>query len=153
MDTTQLLHAVREAHAPVAAAIAALDDRALHDDAPGMPGWTRKDIVAHIEWWSRRSIAVILGSRTGVDPFPGGEEPFDLDTWNAGILRDHRERTARDVLAGEAAAFAELLAAIESATDAELFTEDPHPWLDGTVAETVEDDTTRHWPEHLPHLA
>ncbi len=153
MDKTQLLDAIRSTHAPIEAAVAVLSDDELMEESIGMPGWTRKDVVAHVEWWNRRSIAVILGSRSGVDPFPGGESPFDLDAWNAGILRDHRERTAHDVRAGEAASFRELLAAVEEATPEELFREDPHPWLDGTVAETIADDTITHYPEHVPHLA
>jgi len=44
-------------------------------------------------------------------------------------------------------------APVGAATDDELFRRDPHPWLDGTVAETVERDSTGHYPEHVPHLA
>ena len=48
-----------------------------------------------------------------------------------------------DVRRGEAEAFARLVAAVEGATDEELFAEDPHPWLDGTLAETVIEDSVR----------
>ena len=118
-----------------------MDDDALLGPAPGMEGWTRKDVLAHIEWWSNHSTAVIEGVRSGVDPYPGGDEPWDPDAWNERILAENRERTPDDVRRGEAEAFARLVAAVEGATDAELFTENPHPWLDGTLAETVIEDS------------
>jgi hypothetical protein len=152
MDKTELLTAIRASHAPVSAA-AALDDEALLAPAPGMDGWTRKDILAHVEWWNRHSADVIDGVRTGVDPYPGTDEPWDPDAWNARILAENRERTADDVRRGETASFERLLAAVDGATDDELFGEDPQPWLDGTVAETVAEDSTLHYPDHVAHLA
>lgn len=152
MDKDTLLREIRATHAPIAAA-AELDDDTLLGPAPGMAGWTRKDVLAHIEWWNLHSVNVLAGVRSGVDPYPGGDEPWDPDAHNARILAENRDRTADDVRAGEAASFARLVGAMEAATDDELFRADPHPWLDGTAAETVADDSTRHYPEHAPHLA
>jgi hypothetical protein len=152
MDKDTLLRRIRETHAPIEAAAAALDDHALLAPAPGMDGWTRKDVLAHIEWWSDHSVHVIAGARSGVDPYPGGDEPWDPDAWNARILAENRDRTADDVRRGEAAAFARLVETVEGATDEELFTEDPHPWLDGTVAETVIEDSVAHYPDHVAQL-
>jgi hypothetical protein len=153
MDRTELLAAMRDTHAPLEAAAAALSDAALLAPSPGMEGWTRKDVLAHVEWWNRHSTAVLEGVRSSVDPYPGDDEPWDPDAWNDRILTENRDRTPDDVRRGEAASFEGLIAAVEGATDEELFTPDPWPWLDGTVAETVEDDSTRHYPEHVPHLA
>ncbi len=118
-----------------------------------MPGWTRKDVVAHIEWWHEHTSNVIEGIRTGVDPYPGDDEPWDPDAWNARILADNGDRTTADVRAGEGASFARLVGLVEGATDEELFAEDPRPWMDGTLAETVIADSSGHYPEHVPHLA
>lgn len=153
MDKDTLLRGIRETHAALGAAAAALDDDALLGPAPDMPGWTRKDVLAHVEWWNRHSVAVIEGVRTGVDPYPGGDEPWDPDAWNATILAEHRDRSPADVRGGEAASYLALVAAVEDATDEELFAVDPHPWLDGTLAETVLEDSSEHYAEHLPHLA
>lgn len=153
MNKETLLTQIRETHSLIEAAAAALGHDALLAAAPGMDGWTRKDVLAHIEWWSAHSADVIEGVRSGIDPYPGGDEPWDADTWNAHILAENRDRTADDVRRGEADAFERLVAAVESATVDELFAEDPHPWLDGTLAETVIEDSTCHYPEHVPHLA
>lgn len=152
MDKTELLHAIQAAHAPIETAVSALDDAALLLSAPGMPGWTRKDVLAHLEWWNDHSVNVIAGVRTGVDPYPDGDEPWDTNAWNARILDENAGRSTADVRGGEAASFARLVAAVKGATDEELFSPHPQPWLDGTVAGMVEDDSTRHYPEHVPHL-
>ena len=51
MDKDTLLRQIRDTHAPIAAAAAEMDDDALMGPAFGMQGWTRKDVLAHIEWW------------------------------------------------------------------------------------------------------
>ena len=105
MDKTSLLLAIHAGHAPIAAAAAALTDDDLVRPSPGMPGWTRKDILAHIEWWHRHSVDVLAGIRSGVDPYPGDDEPWDPDAWNARILAENAGRPAADVRAGEAVSF------------------------------------------------
>jgi hypothetical protein len=152
MDKIELLAAIHATHAELTAAAAALDDDALAGPAPEMEGWTRKDILAHVEWWTTHSANVLEGVRSGVDPYPGSDVPWDSDAWNARILAENKDRSADDVRRGEADSFARLVAAVEGATDEELFAADPHPWLDGTAAETVIEDSTRHYPDHLAHL-
>jgi len=152
MDKTELLAAIHATHDALTAAAAALDDDALAGPAAEMEGWTRKDVLAHVEWWTTHSANVLEGVRSGVDPYPGSDEPWDPDAWNARILLENRDRSADDVRRGEADSFARLVAAIEGATDEELFGENPHPWLDGTAAETVIEDSTRHYPDHVAHL-
>jgi hypothetical protein len=152
MDKDTLLRDIRAPHAPIEAA-AGLDDATLLGLAPGLDGWTRKDVLAHVEWWNVHSADVVEAVRTGIDPYPGDDDAWDPDAWNARILAENRDRTPDDVRRGEAASFARLVAAVEGATDAELFGEDPHPWLDGTAAETVAEDSTLHYPDHAPHLA
>ncbi len=53
----------------------------------------------------------------------------------------------------EAAAFERLVAAVEAASDEDLFTANRFPWLgEETLATAVAWDSIRHYPEHLPHL-
>ncbi len=151
-DRSGAIRAMRNTHASIASAAASLSDQALDEEAPGMPGWTRKDVLAHVEWWQRHSTAVLHGLRTGVDPYPDTGEPWDIDTHNARVLAESRGRTADDVRAGEAASFVELAAAFEAASDHELFDVGVQTWLDGPAIAMVAGDTWDHYPEHEPHL-
>ncbi len=152
MDKTELLQAMRDGHASIAASVAALSDDALLAEAPGMPDWTRKDVLAHIEWWHRHSTAVLAGLRTGVDPHPSEADEWNIDAHNARVLADNRSRSAAHVRAGEAASFEELVSAVEAATDHELFGEGLQPWFGQAAAGMVAGDTWDHYPEHVPHL-
>lgn len=152
MDKTELLNSMRLGHAALAEA-AALSDETLAAEAPGMPGWTRKDVLAHVEFWHDHSTRVLAGLRAGVDPYPVTDESFDLDALNARVLAENRDRSAAQVRDGEAASFMRLMAAVEAATDHELFDAGVVQWLDGSAAQMVAGDTFGHYPEHLPHLA
>ncbi len=151
MDKTELLQAMRDGHAGIAEAVAALSDEAILTEAPGMPGWTRKDVVAHIEFWHDHSANVLAGLRTGVDP--DADWPTEIDPFNARVLAENRARTAADVRAGEAASFARLTAAVDGASDHELFDRGLVPWLDRPAADEVAGDTFDHYPDHLAQLA
>jgi hypothetical protein len=154
MDRTELLDALRTTHAPIEAAAAAHDDEALSAPAPGLDGWTRKDVLAHLEWCNRYAADVVGGVRTGVDPDPDTDDgSWDVDVENARILEENRDRPAADVREGEVASFQRLLGAVEAATEDELFRPDPQPWLKGTAAEEVEGNSTLHYREHASHLA
>jgi len=150
MDKLELLAMLRAGHDRLASSIAALSDDELA--LPAQDEWTRRDVVAHIEWWERHSTHVVKSLRGGRDPYPT-DEPFDLDARNAQVFEESRGRSAADVRAGEAAAWTELLRAIEAADDADLFEAGRYAWREGEpLVEMIHWDTDRHWAEHLPHL-
>lgn len=153
MDKTTLLREMRETHGGIESAIANLDDAALLAPAPGMDGWTRKDVLAHVEWWSDHSARVVTALLEGREPYDTSGS-WDIDVHNARILEESRARDAADVRSGEAAAFGRVLAAVEAAPADTLFTAGRFAWLEeDTLAELVASDTTGHYPEHVPHLA
>jgi hypothetical protein len=150
MKKHDLIAGLQRSHTELRAVIDALSDAELALPAQGE--WTRRDLVAHIEWWERHSTGVIVALLEGRDPHPT-DEPFDLDTLNARVFEENRGRTAAEVRSGEAAAWVELARTIEAAGDADLFEADRFAWTEGTpLAEIIHGDTDRHWEEHLPHL-
>jgi hypothetical protein len=156
MTKDDLLVAILDAHGQIAAAGVLLAPEVLAEPVPAadMDGWTRKDILAHVAWWNERSTRMIAGVRADVDPFPAGDTEWDLDTQNADTLAAHRDRSAGDVAAWEAASFRALVEAVAGATDAELFTPVYRAWLvDGSLADVVAEDSFLHYPEHVPHLS
>jgi hypothetical protein len=149
-DFVAELHAT---HQPVAAAVEDLTDQAWLEAAPGMDGWTRKDVLAHIGWWSDHSVRVITALTAGGIPYerdPG----LDIDTQNRMILDELRDRALADIVDFEATAFARLVAAVEASSEEDLFAAKRFAWLgDESLAEAVAWDSTRHYPAHLPNLA
>lgn len=152
MNKQAFLAEIRAAHEPLAAVVAALGDDAWAEPIPDMNGWTRRDALAHVGWWSDHSARVITALRAGEVPYerdPG----FDIDAQNRAILDEFRDRDPGEVRAYEAAAFERLVAAVEAASDEDLFTVARFAWLeDETLATAIEWDSIKHYPEHLPHL-
>jgi hypothetical protein len=152
MTKQGFLAEIRAAHEPLAVAVRTLADDAWLEPLPDMDGWTRKDAVAHVGWWSDHSARVITALRAGQVPYERNAD-FDIHAQNRSILEEFRDRDAAAVRAYEAAAFERLVATVEAASDEELFTADRFPWLgEETLATAVAWDSTRHYPEHLPHL-
>jgi Mycothiol maleylpyruvate isomerase N-terminal domain len=153
MDKVTLVARIHDTHARLAAAAAALDDAALLGPAPGMDGWTRKDVLAHVEWWNDHSVNVIEALVAGREP-DDGIGPWDLDAHNARVLEENRDRAADDVRRGEADSFRRLVAAVEAAPEEDLFVVGRFGWLgdDGCLADLVEGDSATHYQEHVPHL-
>ena len=150
MDKTELLATLDGAHDGLRATIDALSDHELALPAQG--DWTRRDLVAHIEWWERHSAQVLRALLAGHEPY-SSSEPFDLAAHNARVFDARRGRTAADVRRGEAEAWTDLAGLLESAGEADLFAADRFAWTGGTpLVETIRDDTDRHWAEHLPHF-
>jgi len=139
MDKTTLLTRIRETHARLEETARGLDDAALQAPAPGMDGWTRKDVLAHVGWWSDHSARVVEALRAGREPYDRTSEP-DTDDFNARILAEHRNLTSQEVRRAEAEAYERLVAGVEAASEDELFAVGRFGWLgdDEALAETVE---------------
>ncbi len=154
MDKLTLLADIRAHHDALEAAAAALDADAFAAEVPGMDGWTRKDVLAHVEWWSDHSARVVDALVAGREPYPRDGEEFDIDVLNARILAESRARPLGDVRRGEAEAYRRVVAAVEAAPDADLLETGRFAWLGGDpLYRTVAADTSEHYAEHLPHLA
>lgn len=152
MTKATFLAEIRATHAPLAAAIDTLGADAWAEPLADMDGWTRQDALAHVGWWSDHAVRVITSLTAGGAPYDR-DPAFDIDAQNRSILEESRDRSPADVRAYEAAAFERLVAAVEAASDDDLFTPDRFAWLgEETLAAAVEWDSTKHYPEHLPHL-
>ena len=113
MDKQAFLAEIRATHEPLAAAVGTLTDDAWDEPLPDMAGWTRKDALAHVGWWSDHSVRVITALRAGRVPYERDPD-FDIDAQNQSILAEFRDRDAGEVRALEAAAFERLIAAVEA---------------------------------------
>ena len=63
MNRETLLVALHAGRERLRAALAALPDAAMLDEVD--PGWTRKDVVAHLEAWERRVVDLFERLRNG----------------------------------------------------------------------------------------
>jgi hypothetical protein len=111
--------------------------------------WTRKDVLAHLEAWERRVVALLEILRAGAEPDDDGE----TDQLNERFYRAGRDRALDDVRAGEREAYAAVLAAVDGASDEELFDGHHFAWTDGDpLADWFRGNTDEHYDEHREQL-
>ena len=147
MNRTTLLTAIAAGRDRLDAALAALPDETMLDRIDDL--WTRKDVVAHLEAWERRVVDLLDRLRRGSDP----ADRVETDELNARFHAANRDRSLEDVRSNERSAYFGVLAAIERASDEELFEGGHFAWTAGDpLADWFRGNTDEHYDEHLEQL-
>ena len=111
--------------------------------------WTRKDVIAHFDAWERRVVRLLERLQSGAPADPAVE----TDELNERYWRASRDVPLGEVRASERAAYDALLAAIDGATDEELFDGDHFDWTEGEpLANWFRGNSDEHYAEHLEQL-
>jgi len=147
MSRTTLLGAIAAGRDRLDAALANLPDAAMLDRIDEV--WTRKDVLAHLEAWERRVVANLVTLRAGDVP----DGSVETDALNERFLRRDCDRSLDDIRTGERVAYQAVLAAIEQASDEELFDGQHFGWTEGDpLADWFRGNTNEHFDEHLEQL-
>jgi hypothetical protein len=147
MNRTTLHAAIQAGRDRLETALTGLSDAAMGERID--EHWTRKDVLAHLEAWERRVVDNLAVLRSGNVP----DGSIETDERNERFYRRDRDRTLEDVRAGERDAFAAVLAAIDGASDEELFDGGHFAWTEGDpLAEWFRGNTDEHYDEHLEQL-
>ena len=147
MDRTTLRAGIESGRARFDATLAGLPDAAMLERIDDE--WTRKDVVAHVEAWERRVVRLFETLRAG-GPF---DESDETDELNAELYRRDRDRELDDVRSGERDAYAAMLAALDGASDEELFDGTHFAWTNGDrFADWFRANGDEHYDEHLEQL-
>jgi hypothetical protein len=150
MDRHALLDTIRTGRGRLDALLAVLPDGRMLDVVNGE--WTRKDVLAHIEAWERRTVELYRLLSSGRDPGTIGDS--ETDAVNARFFEQHRGRDLADIRAAEAGAYWAVLDLVESAPEADLFDPNRFAWTDGDpFFEWITGNTSEHYEEHIDQLA
>ena len=147
MNRTTLLATIAAGRERLDAAVAGVPPETMLERVD--TAWTRKDVIAHLEAWERRVVENLETLRRGGEP----DGSLGTDELNDRFFTHNRDRTLDDVLAGERVAYDAVLAAIEAATDEELFDAHHFGWTEGDpFADWFRGNTDEHYDEHLGQL-
>jgi hypothetical protein len=147
MNRDELLIALHAGRERLRAALAGLSDGAMLDEVD--PGWSRKDVLAHLEAWERRVVDLFERLRRDEQP----PAPVEMDELNDQFLAAGRDRSLESVRLGEAEAWDVLLTTVEGATDDELFDGEHFAWTEGDpFVDWIVGNASEHIDEHLDQL-
>jgi aldose 1-epimerase len=147
MNKTTLVATIAAGRERLDAALEGLSDDAMLERVDER--WTRKDVLAHLEAWERRVVDNLGILRAGGTP----DGSIETDERNEAFYLASRDRPLEDVRAGERDAHRSVLAAIETASDDELFNPSHFAWTDGDpLADWFRGNTDEHYDEHLEQL-
>jgi hypothetical protein len=147
MNRATLLATIAAGRSRLDDAIAELADGSMLERIDD--SWTRKDVLAHLGAWERRVVDNLLTLRDGRTP----DRSVETDELNERFFLLHRDRSLEDVKAGERDAYRSVLAAIDGATDEELFDGHHFGWTEGDpLADWFRGNTDEHYGEHLEQL-
>jgi hypothetical protein len=147
MNRMSLLATITAGRDRLDAALAGLSDAAMLERIDD--DWTRKDVLAHLAAWERRVVDNLATLRAGSEP----DGSVETDELNDRFYRLDRDRPLAEVRAQEDEAYRAVLAAIERASDVELFDGDHFGWTEGDpLADWFRGNTDEHYDEHLEQL-
>jgi hypothetical protein len=152
-----VLDRVRSGWSLLAETFAGLDEQEL--TAPGPEGWSVKDHLVHVSTWERALTTILNGhpQRVAFDLDSDAYDRIDsVDQLNAIIYKRYLERPLDEVLADSEQVHADMVAALERLTDADLdrsvadFGGDADD--DRPIRQKIEGDSYEHYTEHVAWL-
>jgi uncharacterized protein (TIGR03083 family) len=114
--------------------------------------WSVKDLIAHLTYWEQTMLGNVGRLLRGED-LPGGETPprEDIDTVNARVLNENRERPLADVLAAFRQSREQVIERVRGLPEDDL--ERRFAWLHHEPLHTyIAGDTFEHYQDHLSDL-
>ncbi len=150
LEKSALLAHIRASYDRFQARLAPLSEAQL--TAEGALGtWSIKEVLAHLTAWHQIGVKFYQAVAQGRQP-PLEEEPEgDVDHVNAILIEPFRAQSLTQVQAAFRTAYQQVVAAVESLSEADLFEADRFPWMDRhALWEGIAYNTFAHYDEHGP---
>lgn len=153
MTRDEILRAIKEQHAELDAALAGIPADQL-TKRPIVEWWTAKDLLGHVALWEQVALKHIREYKhDGVPKQLGIKDDDDLDRYNKRGIAMRRDLSLETIRAELDTTYRELVAAIESLSDADLVKPLPEPWGDGaTLERLIAVNSYQHVPEHIEQI-
>jgi hypothetical protein len=153
MNRNEIVQAIKEQHAELSAALDGMPEEKL--GRPLVDWWTIKDLLGHVTMWEQVALKFIREyKQDGAPKQLGIKDDADLDRRNKRGVAMRRDLPFARVREELEATYRDLVAAIESLSDADLAKPLPPPWGEGaTLDRLIAVNSYQHVPEHVAQIA
>jgi hypothetical protein len=119
-----------------------------------IPGWSIKDLLAHIASWHHRLLAWLHAAIRNEEPTISGPNSVEeMDALNAQFYQENKSRTLADVLADFRATHQQIMDIIQAMPEEDLINPDRFTWAEGEpLWQVIAGDTYDHYQEHLHQI-
>ena len=128
MDKATLIARIQDGRREMEALLAQLSEAQMVE-AGIAEGWSVKDLLSHITYWERDTVDVLKAAARGETPYLTG--PEETDARNAEAVARNRDRPAAAVVADYFQTIDDLIAQVETLSEADLTDPNRFPWEEG----------------------
>jgi hypothetical protein len=153
MTRAEILKTIKEQHAQLLAALEGIPEETIVK-RPLVEWWTIKDLLGHIAMWEQVAIKFIAEyKQDGVPQMLGLNDDAAINSHNKREATIRRDWSLARVRAEFDAAHRDLIAAIETLSDADLSKPLPAPWQRGdNLEKLIAINSYQHNREHIEQI-
>jgi hypothetical protein len=153
LDKASILKEMSTSYAALEDILSSFDKTQYNTDGV-IPGWSIKDVIAHISSWHHRLYQLLDAAIRNHEPAISGPDNIaELDVLNAQFYQENKSLTLDEVLADFRNTYRHIMSIVQVLPEEDLI--DPHrfAWSKGEpLWKAIAGDTYEHYQEHMQQI-
>ena len=153
IDKAKLLDQMSTSYAALEEILAPLD-KTQYSTEGVIPGWSIKDMLAHIASWHHRLLAWLDAAVRNQEPTLSGLDSVEeMDALNAQFYQENKSRPLDEVLADFRTSRQQIMDIVQAMPEEDLMSPHRFDWSKGEpLWHLIAGDTFEHYQEHLAQI-
>ena len=153
VNKTSILNEMSTSYAALEDILASLH-KAQYFTEGVIPGWSIKDLLAHIASWHHRLLKYLEAAIQNLEPaISGPENVEEMDALNAQFYQENKSRPLDEVLVDFRSSYRHILDIVQAMPEEDLISPHRFAWSKGEpLWQTIAGDTYDHYREHMAQI-
>jgi hypothetical protein len=153
VDKTSILNEMSKSYASLEKILTSLD-KAQYFTEGVIPGWSIKDILAHIASWHHRLLKLLDTAILNTKPaISGPDNVEEMDALNAQFYQENKSLPFDVVLSDFRTTYQNILDIVQAMSEEDLISPHKFAWSKGQpLWQAIAGDTYEHYREHLTQI-
>ena len=153
IDKTSTLDQMRSSYAALEEILAPLD-KTQYSKEGVIPGWSIKDMLAHIASWHHRLLAWLDAAVRNQEPtISGPDNVEEMNALNAQFYQENKSRPLDEVLADFLITHQQIMDIVQAMPEEDLMSTHRFAWSQGKpLWHLIAGDTYEHYREHIAQI-
>ena len=153
IDKAKLLDQMSTSYAALEEILAPLD-KTQYSTEGVIPGWSIKDMLAHIASWHHRLLMWLVAAVRNEEPtISGPDNVEEMDALNAQFYHENKSRPLDEVLADFRTSRQQIMDIVQAMPEEDLMSPHRFAWTKGEpLWQAIAGDTYEHYREHIAQI-